>query len=195
MRWGGGGCEARSLQFSVMRRRPLAYAWPWLAWSGVGLALAPLDAGVCGPPSQSCKTCCPASSTSWAPTTLPTSRSSPRPTREEARTARCKRLATVWALASAPNPSPRTSALRPSRGPRARQRAHHTPGAAPPDPCSARSKCERNYFPQATRRPARTRMTTTMRTCPTWSTTSRRLPSRHFVWCARPDAASCAYVY
>ena len=32
-------------------------------------------------------------------------------------------------------------------------------------------------------------MTTTMRTCPTWSTTSRRLPSRHFVWCARPDAA------
>ena len=38
---GRGGCEARSLQFSVTRR-PLAYAWPWLAWSGVGLALARL---------------------------------------------------------------------------------------------------------------------------------------------------------
>ena len=191
MRWGGGGGEARSLQFSVMRRRPLAYAWPWLAWGGVGLVLAPLDAGVCGPPSQSCKTCCPASSTSWAPTTLPTSRSSPRPTREEVRTACCKRLATV-------GPSPEHPTLPPALVPSRAQGSPEgspTPGAAPPDPCSARSKCERNYFPQATRRPARTRMTTTMRTCPTWSTTSRRLPSRHFVWCARPDAASCAYVY
>ena len=36
-------------------------------------------------------------------------------------------------------PFPRTSALRPSRGLRAHQRAHHTLGAAPPDPCSVRS--------------------------------------------------------
>lgn len=83
-------------------RLPLAMVS--VEWSGARARAALTPA--CVAPSQSCKTCCPASSTSWAPTTWPTSRSSPRPTREEARTARCKRLATVWALASAPNASP-----------------------------------------------------------------------------------------
>ena len=80
-------------------------------WRGreaaAGLAFAPfapLDASVFGLSSQSCKTCCPALSTSWAPTTWPTSRSSPRPTRE----ARPRLLKTsgLQALPSVPPPPP-----------------------------------------------------------------------------------------
>ena len=107
---GRGGLQARSLQFSVMRRLPSPpQPWSSVGWSG---ARARRLTPACGPPSQSCRPA--ARHHQPAGPGLANLQKLAETYQEEVLTTCCKRLATVG-LASTP-PFPHTSALRPSRG-------------------------------------------------------------------------------